>query len=147
MAPLTYAARSRGEADWLVGMNGTRAGTKVGRLDGVVSLGRVQTPTLALIVRRDAEIDAFVPETYFQVDARFELDDERAYNGRWFEGREDRTAERERAEAVAAAAAGADATVVSVKRKERRQRPPLLYDLTTLQREANGRFGMSAQRT
>ena len=111
LAPLEAAARSRGEADWLVGMNGTRAATKVGRLDGVVSLGRVQTPTLALIVRRDLEIDAFVPETYFQVDARFELDEERAYTGRWFEGKEDRTAEQERAEAVAAAAAGADAVV------------------------------------
>ena len=147
MAPLEAAARSRSEADWLVGMNGTRAATKVGRLDGVVSLGRVQTPTLALIVRRDLEIDAFVPETYFQVDARFELDESRTYVGRWFEGREDRTPERERAEAVAAAAGGAPATVVSVKRKERKERSPLLYDLTSLQREANRRFGMSAART
>ena len=126
-------------------MNGTRAATKVGRLDGVVSLGRVQTPTLALIVRRDLEIDAFVPETYFQVDARFELDESRTYVGRWFEGREDRTPERERAEAVAAAAGGAPTRpCVSVKRKERKERPPLLYDLTSLQREANRRFGMSA---
>ena len=147
MAPLEAAARSRSEADWLVGMNGTRAATKVGRLDGVVSLGRVQTPTLALIVRRDLEIDAFVPETYFQVDARFELDESRTYVGRWFEGREDRAPERERAEAVAAAAGGAPATVVSVKRKERKERSPLLYDLTSLQREANRRFGMSAART
>src|SRR6476660_1970006 len=147
MAPLSAAARSRGEADWLVGMNGTRAATKVGRLEGVVSLGRVQTPTLPLIVRRDLEIDAFVPETYFQVDARFELDEGRTYVGRWFEGREDRTAERERAEAVAAAAGGAPSTVVSVKRKERKERSPLLYDLTSLQREANRRFGMSAART
>jgi len=147
MLPLEAAARSRGEADWLVGMNGTRAATKVGRLDGVVSLGRVQTPTLALIVRRDLEIDAFVPETYFQVDARFELDGDRSYVGRWFEGKADRTAERERAEAVATAARGADATVASVRRKERRERPPLLYDLTSLQREANRRFGMSASRT
>src|SRR6476646_3190158 len=147
MAPLSAAARSRGEADWLVGMNGTRAATKVGRLEGVVSLGRVQTPTLALIVRRDLEIDAFVPETYFQVDARFELDEGRTYVGRWFDGREDRTAERERAEAVAAAAGGAPSTVISVKRKERKERSPLLYDLTSLQREANRRFGMSAART
>ncbi len=147
MAPLAAAARSRGEADWLVGMNGTRAATKVGRMDGVVSLGRVQTPTLALIVRRDLEIDAFVPETYFQVDARFELDPERAYTGRWFEGKEDRTSDQERAEQIAVAASGADSAVLSVKRTERRQRPPLLYDLTSLQREANSRFGMSAQRT
>jgi DNA topoisomerase III len=147
MASLEAAARSRGEADWLVGMNGTRAATKVGRLDGVVSLGRVQTPTLALIVRRDLEIDAFVPETYFQVDARFALDGDRAYTGRWFKGRDDRTSEREEADRVAAAASGADAKVLSVKRTERKTRPPLLYDLTSLQREANSRFGMSAQRT
>jgi DNA topoisomerase-3 len=116
-------------------------------LGGVVSLGRVQTPTLALIVRRDLEIDAFEPETYFQVDARFGLDGPRAYTGRWFEGKEDRTSERERADAVAAAATGAAATVESVKRTERKTRPPLLYDLTSLQRDANSRYGMSASRT
>ncbi len=148
MANLEAAARSRSEADWLVGMNGTRAATVRGRaLGGVVSLGRVQTPTLALIVRRDLEIDAFEPETYFQVDARFGLDGPRAYTGRWFEGKEDRTSERERAEAVAAAATGAPASVESVKRTERKTRPPLLYDLTSLQRDANSRFGMSASRT
>jgi DNA topoisomerase-3 len=113
---LADAARSRSEADWLVGMNATRAATVKGRaLGGVVSLGRVQTPTLALIVRRDLVIDAFVPETYFQVDARFGLDGPRSYTGRWFEGKEDRTAE--------------------------------LYDLTSLQRDANSRYGLSAQRT
>ena len=148
MENLEAAARSRSEADWLVGMNGTRAATVRGRaLGGVVSLGRVQTPTLALIVRRDLEIDAFEPETYFQVDARFGLDGPRAYTGRWFEGKEDRTSERERAEAVAAAATGAPATIESVKRTERKTRPPLLYDLTSLQRDANSRFGMSASRT
>ena len=148
MQSLEAAARSRSEADWLVGMNATRAATVRGRaLGGVVSLGRVQTPTLALIVRRDLEIDAFEPETYFQVDARFGLDGPRTYTGRWFEGKEDRTAERERAEAVAAAAGGAPATVESVKRTERKTRPPLLYDLTSLQRDANSRYGMSASRT
>jgi DNA topoisomerase-3 len=148
MVNLQAAARSRSEADWLVGMNATRAATVRGRaLGGVVSLGRVQTPTLALIVRRDLEIDAFEPETYFQVDARFGLDGPRAYTGRWFEGKEDRTSERERAEAVATAATGAPATVESVKRTERKTRPPLLYDLTSLQRDANSRFGMSASRT
>jgi DNA topoisomerase-3 len=148
MANLQAAARSRSEADWLVGMNATRAATVRGRaLGGVVSLGRVQTPTLALIVRRDLEIDAFEPETYFQVDARFGLDGPRTYVGRWFEGKNDRTSERDRAEAVAAAASGAPATVESVKRTERKTRPPLLYDLTSLQRDANSRFGMSASRT
>ncbi len=148
MENLEAAARSRSEADWLVGMNGTRAATVRGRaLGGVVSLGRVQTPTLALIVRRDLEIDAFEPETYYQVDARFGLDGPRAYTGRWFEGKEDRASERERADAVAAAATGAPAAVESVKRTERKTRPPLLYDLTSLQRDANSRFGMSASRT
>jgi DNA topoisomerase III len=148
MQNLAAAARSRSEADWLVGMNATRAATVRGRaLGGVVSLGRVQTPTLALIARRDAAIDAFEPETYFQVDARFGLPGPRAYTGRWFEGKQDRTAEREAADAVATAASGADATVESVKRTERRTRPPLLYDLTSLQRDANSRHGLSAQRT
>src|SRR5690242_9213363 len=148
MEPLAAAARSRSEADWLVGMNATRAATVKGRaLGGVVSLGRVQTPTLALIVRRDLEIDAFVPQTYFQVDARFGLEGPRAYVGRWFEGKEDRTSEREIAEAVATAAGGAPAKVASVKRTERKTRPPLLYDLTSLQRDANSRYGLSAQRT
>ena len=148
MEPLAAAARSRSEADWLVGMNATRAATVKGRsLGGVVSLGRVQTPTLALIVRRDLEIDAFEPQTYFQVDARFGLDGPRTYTGRWFEGKEDRTSEREVADAVAAAAGGADALVATVKRTERKTRSPLLYDLTSLQRDANSRYGLSAQRT
>ena len=148
MAPLEAAARSRSEADWLVGMNGTRAATKVGRLDGVVSLGRVQTPTLALIVRRDLEIDAFVPETYFQVDARFELDEEPHLRRPLVRGREDRT---RRARAGRGGRRGGRRAptrpCVSVKRKERKERSPLLYDLTSLQREANRRFGMSAART
>ena len=98
MANLEAAARSRSEADWLVGMNATRAATVRGRaLGGVVSLGRVQTPTLALIVKRDLEIDAFEPETYFQIDAKFALSGDRGYRGRWFEGKADRTPERERA--------------------------------------------------
>jgi DNA topoisomerase-3 len=144
---LEAAARSRSEADWLVGMNGTRAATIRGRaLGGVVSLGRVQTPTLALVVARDAEIDAFVPETYFQVEAQFALAGERRYGGRWFEGKADRTGDRERAERAARAADGAPATVESVTSRRQKERPPLLYDLTTLQRDANSRFGMSAAR-
>ncbi|HEU0195273.1 MAG TPA: DNA topoisomerase, partial [Gaiellales bacterium] len=148
MANLESAARSRSEADWLVGMNATRAATVRGRaLGGVVSLGRVQTPTLALIVRRDLAIDAFVPETYFQVDARFQLDGARSYTGRWFSGKEDRTSERERADAAAQAARDKPATVEQVKKTERKTRPPLLYDLTSLQRDANSRYGFSARRT
>jgi DNA topoisomerase-3 len=129
-------------------MNATRAATVHGRaLGGVVSLGRVQTPTLALLVAREAEIDAFRPETYFLVDARFALPGERDYAGRWFAEREERLSERERAERIAAAAGGAEARVESVRSSERAERVPLLYDLTSLQRDANSRFGISAQRT
>jgi len=145
---LADAARARSEADWLVGMNATRAATVRARsLGGVVSLGRVQTPTLALVVRRDAEVDAFEPVTYFLVEARFRLDGDRRYRGRWFAGGEERIAERAEAERIAAAANGAPALVASANKKERRERPPLLYDLTSLQREANSRFGMTAART
>jgi DNA topoisomerase-3 len=150
LAHLAEAARSRSEADWLVGMNATRAATVRGRaLGGVVSLGRVQTPTLALIVGRDAQIDAFQPETYYLVEARFALNgpDVRRYKGRWFSGPDERIAERERAERVASAADGAACRVESVKRTSRRERAPLLYDLTSLQREANSRFGITATRT
>src|SRR2546423_10392212 len=82
---LEQAARSRSEADWLVGMNATRAATIRLRssFDGAVSLGRVQTPTLAILTRREEEIRAFVPEKYWLVDAKFATDDERRYEGRF----------------------------------------------------------------
>ena len=96
LAPLEQAARSRSEADWIVGMNATRAATIRLRssFDGAVSLGRVQTPTLALIVKRDGQIDAFEPETYYLVEARFNLAgrDVRRYGGRWFSEKEERIA-------------------------------------------------------
>jgi DNA topoisomerase-3 len=149
VAHLADAARSRSEADWLVGMNATRAATVRARaLGGVVSLGRVQTPTLALIVKRDAQIDAFDPETYFLVEATFALEgDARRYAGRWFFEKDERLSDRARADRVAGAAGGAPCRVASVKRTERRERAPLLYDLTSLQREANSRFGLTAART
>ena len=84
MASLEDAARSRSEADWIVGMNATRAATIRLRssFDGAVSLGRVQTPTLAIMTRREEEIRAFVPEPYWQVQAHFATDDGRDYEGR-----------------------------------------------------------------
>src|SRR5262249_51325515 len=85
LATLEEAARSRSEADWLVGMNATRAATIRLRssFDGAVSLGRVQTPTLALLTRREEEIRAFVPQKYWVVDATFAVDDNRVYDGRY----------------------------------------------------------------
>jgi DNA topoisomerase III len=142
---LEAAARSRSEADWLVGMNATRAATIRGRawVGGVVSLGRVQTPTLALMVKREREIQAFVPEPYWLVNAQFDP----RYEGLWFEGDETRLKEGKRAEEIAAKVSGADGVVESVERKEQSERAPLLYDLTSLQRDANRRFGFSARRT
>jgi DNA topoisomerase III len=142
---LEAAARSRSEADWLVGMNATRAATIRGRawVGGVVSLGRVQTPTLALLVKREREIQAFVPEPYWLVHAQFDP----RYEGLWFEGDETRLKEAKRAEEIAAKVAGKNGIVESVERKEQSERAPLLYDLTSLQRDANRRFGFSARRT
>jgi DNA topoisomerase III len=142
---LEAAARSRSEADWLVGMNATRAATIRGRawVGGVVSLGRVQTPTLALLVKREREIQAFVPEPYWLVHAEFDP----RYQGLWFEGDETRLKEAKRAEEIAAKVSGKDGIVESVERKEQSERAPLLYDLTSLQRDANRRFGFSARRT
>jgi DNA topoisomerase-3 len=146
MQHLEDAARSRSEADWLVGMNATRAATIRGRawVGGVVSLGRVQTPTLGMIVKREREIQAFVPEPYRLVHATFQP----PYQGLWFEGDETRIfGDLERADRIVAKVSGQDGTIEKVERKEQSERAPLLYDLTSLQRDANRRFGFSARRT
>jgi DNA topoisomerase-3 len=145
LEPLREAARSRSEADWLVGMNATRAATIRGRawVGGVVSIGRVQTPTLAMIVKREREIQAFVPEPYWLVHAAFDP----RYEGLWFEGEETRLKDGKRAEEIVEKVKGKTGRVESVERKEQSERAPLLYDLTSLQRDANRRFGFSARRT
>ena len=143
---LEDAARSRSEADWLVGMNATRAASVRLRsaFDGAVSLGRVQTPSLALVVRRELEIRAFTPEPYWLVEALFAASGERLYSGRYFGGK--RLPEDEAA-AVVRDCEGKPATVTKLEKKEEREAPQLLYDLTTLQRNANVLFGFSARRT
>jgi DNA topoisomerase-3 len=129
-------------------MNATRAATtKAGSARRVLSVGRVQTPTLALIVQRDLAIQAFVPEDYWEVEARFDTVEGARYAGTWHEGSRTRMPDAESAAAVVAAVQGKDATVESVETKPQVEQAPLLYDLTTLQREANQRFGFSAQRT
>ncbi len=146
---LEQAARSRSEADWIVGMNATRAATIRLRssFDGAVSLGRVQTPTLAIIARREEEIKAFVPEPYWLVDATFEADGKRVYAGRFHEGAKPRIATELQASAIVAACEGRPGTITKLEKKEQREKAPMLYDLTTLQREANNRYGFSAKRT
>ncbi len=148
-ALLEQAARSRSEADWIVGMNATRAATIRLRssFDGAVSLGRVQTPTLALIARREEEIKAFVPEPYWLVDATFEAEGKRIYEGRFHEGAKPRIATEQEAAAVVEFCRGKPGTITKLEKKEQREKAPMLYDLTTLQREANNRYGFSAKRT
>src|SRR4051812_20151507 len=149
MKQLEEAAKSRSEADWIVGMNATRAATIRLRssFDGAVSLGRVQTPTLAILTRREEEIRAFRPEKYWLVDARFATDDDRRYAGRFHAGSQPRLASAEEADKIVAAVRGRRGEITKLEKSERRERPPLLFDLTSLQREANTRFGFSARRT
>jgi DNA topoisomerase-3 len=151
LATLEQAARSRSEADWIVGMNATRAATIRLRssFDGAVSLGRVQTPTLAILARREEEIRAFKPEPYWLVDAQFDtvVDAPRRYEGRYYAGAKPRLKTSEEARAIVAACEGQTGTITKLEKSERKERPPLLYDLTSLQRDANSRFGFSARRT
>ncbi|MFI4992569.1 MAG: DNA topoisomerase 3 [Solirubrobacterales bacterium] len=148
-AMLEQAARSRSEADWIVGMNATRAATIRLRssFDGAVSLGRVQTPTLAIIARREEEIKAFIPEPYWLVDATFVADPERTYIGRFHAGSKPRIASEAEAAAIVQACEGKPGQISKLEKKKQKERAPMLYDLTTLQREANTRYGFSAKRT
>ena len=159
MLGLADAARSRSEADWLVGINGTRAMTAFNSRDGgffLTTVGRVQTPTLSIVVEREEKIRKHVSRPYWEVKATFDAVAGQ-YEGKWFdpkwkkdpddaEARADRLWTAPEAEAIAAAVRGKPATVVD-EAKPSTQASPLLYDLTTLQREANGRFGFSAKTT
>ena len=155
---LADAAKSRSEADWLVGINGTRAMTAFNSKEGgfyLTTVGRVQTPTLAILVEREEKIRAFQPRDYWEVHARFAAK-AGEYGGRWFDPgfRKDDDAEHKaerlwkaaRAETIAAACAGKQG-IATEETKPSTQASPLLYDLTSLQREANGRFGFSAKGT
>ncbi|MET0614081.1 MAG: DNA topoisomerase 3 [Thermoleophilaceae bacterium] len=144
---LEEAARSRSEADWLVGMNATRAASIRLRaaFDGAVSLGRVQTPTLALVARREEEIRNFVPEPYWLVEARFEATGERHYAGRYLGGK--RLPSEAEAQTIVDAVTGRAGEITKLEKTEQREQPQLLYDLTSLQRHANSLYGFSARRT
>ncbi|MEN9811418.1 MAG: DNA topoisomerase III [Opitutia bacterium Tous-C8FEB] len=160
MAGLEQAARCRSESDWLIGINGTRALTKRmfgSRAGNVASVGRVQTPTLAMVYARELEIRHFRPRDYWRVTATFAVR-QGTYEGvyqrpgfRRAEGDEhdriDRIWDRATAEAVHAACQGQPPARVTEERKGSTQASPRLYDLTTLQREANNRFGLPARRT
>ncbi|HEY4373489.1 MAG TPA: DNA topoisomerase III [Burkholderiales bacterium] len=159
MLPLADAARSRSEADWLIGINGTRAMTAFNSKEGgfyLTTVGRVQTPTLAILVEREEKIRAFKPRDYWEVHATFEAKAGQ-YPGRWFdpgfkraEGEEHARAERlwdeQKAKDIVALCEGKPG-IVTEETKPTTQAAPLLFDLTSLQREVNGRFGLSARNT
>ena len=144
---LASAAKGRSCADWLVGMNLSRAyGLSMGQ---PLSVGRVQTPTLAMVVERDEAIRRFVPEDYLEVVATFGPPEGADYRGTWFRAEKDTRLPPDGAAARAAVerARGGQARVEKVESEEKRLPPPLLYDLTELQRHANRLYGFSAQRT
>ncbi|MCJ7798221.1 MAG: DNA topoisomerase, partial [Polaromonas sp.] len=169
MQPLADAARCRSEADWLVGINGTRAMTAFNSRDGgffLTTVGRVQTPTLSVVVEREEKIRKFVSRNYWEIHATFaaEAGD---YAGKWFdpkwkraaanalngegaepdaELRADRLWTGPEARAIADAVRGQSASVTE-ESKPTTQAAGLLFDLTSLQREANGKFGFSAKAT
>jgi len=158
MIPLAEAAVSRSESDWLVGINSTRALTAFNSKTGgfqLTPVGRVQTPTLAILAEREEKIRSFKPRTYYEVFGDFEVK-AGAYRGRWFDekfkkgaeedARAERIWERTQADGIKAKCEGQPGEIVEEK-KPTSQAPPLLYDLTSLQREANLRHGLSARRT
>lgn len=158
MAGLAHAARSRSEADWLVGINGTRAMTAFNSRDGgffLTTVGRVQTPTLSLVVEREEKIRKFISRDYWEIHATFGAE-AGEYPAKWFdpkwkkgedvEMRADRVWSAAEATAIANAVRGKQATVTE-ESKPTTQASPLLFDLTSLQREANGKFGFSAKTT
>ncbi len=158
MVPLENAAVCRSESDWLVGINSTRAMTAFNNKSGgfqLTPVGRVQTPTLAILAEREEKIHIFKPRPYFEVFGDFEVA-AGSYRGRWFrqdfakDGDEDARAERlwnrDEADQIRQRCVGKTG-IATEEKKPATQASPLLYDLTTLQREANSRFSMSAKRT
>ena len=161
MKPLADAARCRSEADWLIGINGTRAMTAFNSKEGgfyKTPVGRVQTPTLAILVEREKRIKSFVSRDYWEVEGEFKCV-AGSYRGRWFDekfkkaegeqgehAKADRLWEKSRADAIRQKCLGQHGTVEE-ESKPKTEACPMLYDLTSLQREANGRFGFSAKNT
>src|SRR5437870_5939031 len=158
MVPLSKAAVCRSESDWLVGINGTRAMTAFNNRTGgfqLTPVGRVQTPTLAILAEREDKIHHFKPRNYYEVFGDFEVK-AGSYRGRWFredfakngdeDARPERIWDKATADEIKSRCLGKTG-VATEERKPTTQAPPLLYDLTSLQREANGRYHLSARRT
>jgi DNA topoisomerase-3 len=159
MIPLADAAMCRSESDWLIGINGTRAMTAFNSKTGgfhLTTVGRVQTPTLAILVEREEKIKKFVPRNYWEIHGMFGAQ-AGEYTGRWFDEKfskkegddqlkQERVWDVSFAETIKAKCLGKPG-IVTEESKPTTSMSPQLYDLTTLQREANGRFGFSAKNT
>jgi DNA topoisomerase-3 len=158
MLPLADAARCRSEADWLIGINGTRAMTAFNSKEGgfyKTPVGRVQTPTLAIMVERESRIRSFVSRDYWEVEGEFQCV-AGTYRGRWFDekfkkaedehARAERIWDKPKADALRKKCLGQHG-MVEEESRPKTEACPMLYDLTSLQREANGRFGFSAKNT
>ncbi len=139
---LYMSARSRSESDWLIGINATQALTLAAGNSGLLSLGRVQTPTLAMICSRYWENKNFKPQTFYKIQAGFEKDKIS------FRATSNKIDKKEAAEqAISKIAVGSEAKVIKIEAKETKEQPPLLYDLTSLQQDANKKYGYSADQT
>ncbi|MFD1769354.1 type IA DNA topoisomerase [Sphingobacterium suaedae] len=139
---LYMSARSRSESDWLIGINATQALTLAAGNKGLLSLGRVQTPTLAMICSRYIENKDFKPQAFYKIQAGFEKDQIK------FKATSNKIDKKEDAEqAISKIVVGSNARVVNIEAKETKEPPPLLFDLTSLQQDANKKFGFSADQT
>ncbi|SEM82442.1 DNA topoisomerase-3 [Mesobacillus persicus] len=146
---LYFEAYTRSCADWVVGMNASRLYTLLLQQQGfsdVFSLGRVQTPTLALIVKREQEIDGFVSEPFWEVIAKFNLNGKK-YTGKWEKDGDSRIKTKELAEKIAGFCQGKSAEVVEVKSEKKEFSPPLFYNLSAIQADANKRFKFPPKKT
>lgn len=146
---LYFEAYTRACADWVVGMNASRLYSLLLQQKGfsdVFSVGRVQTPTLALIVKREHEIDSFVSEPFWEVKAKFQID-KKKYEGKWEKDGETRIDSKEMAEKIAAFCDGKEAVVAEVQAEKKEYLPPFLYNLSSLQADANRRYKFSPKKT
>ncbi|WP_121612082.1 DNA topoisomerase III [Mesobacillus foraminis] len=146
---LYYEAYTRACADWVVGMNASRLYTLLLQKQGfsdVFSVGRVQTPTLALIVKRELEIENFVSEPFWEVEAKFNMNGKK-YSGKWENTGDSRIKTKELAEKIAQFCSGKQAQAVEVKAEKKEFQPPLLYNLSAIQADANRRFKFSPKKT
>jgi len=145
---LWHAGQARQIADWLVGMNLSRAATlKLGKSDDTYSVGRVQTAVLSLLVDRRREREDFKPQPYWLLRANFSCPSKGTWWGTWFKGDMNRFEKKDKADRALAAVEGRSGVVKSVKKEKKKQPPPMLFSLTDLQREANAKFGLSAKQT